>query len=162
MEGVPGVKAKIVTEKVKKVLGPHKGPLERKVHKYLRRHYPEDTTQWVCNSAWEKNKVPLDRIAYGRRPGGRDPDKVAKMAKKLARGKRFKRVVLVDPGGAQKMTVADGYHRLLATEHEKGDSVRAWVGTPRVGAGNWRNDIRKMQAEVLNRTGAEDKGGGDG
>lgn len=152
-------KRKGLRTKIKKVLGPHKGPLEKKVHKYLRKHYPEDTTGWVCNSAWEKNVVPLDRIAYGRRPGGRDPDKVASMAKRLSAGWKPKRVVLVDPGGSQKMTVADGYHRCLAAEHDGRDDVRAWVGTPRVGAGNWRSDVRAMQAKVTNLSGLEDQGG---
>lgn len=152
-------KKKGLRTKIKKALGPHKGPLEHKVHDYLRKHYPESTTDWVCNSAWEKNVVPLDRIAYGRRPGGRDPNKVAKMAKRLASGKRPKRIVLVDPGGSQKMTVADGYHRCLAAEHEGKEDIRAYVGTPRVGAGNWRADVRKMQAEANNATGLENEGG---
>jgi hypothetical protein len=150
---------KAVKAKIKKALGPHKGPLEHKVHSYLRKHYPEQTTDWVCNSAWEKNDVPLDRIAYGRRPGGRDPNKVASMAKRLASGWKPKRVVLVDPGGSQKMTVADGYHRCLAAEHEGQSTIRSFVGTPRVGAGNWKADIRRMQAEARNATGLENEGG---
>ena len=138
---------------------PHKSPLEHKVHDYLRKHYPEPTTDWVCNSSWEKNVVPLDRIAYGRRPGGRDPVKVKKFAKRFGKGRKTKRIVLVDPGGAQKMTVADGYHRTLGAAKAGKTEMRAFVGTPRVGAGDWRKDIRAMQAEVLNAAGPEDKGG---
>ena len=139
--------------------GPHKGPLEKKVHAYLDKHYPRTDTSFVCRSAWEKGKVPLSRIAYGRRPGGRDPNKVTKMAKKLAGGWKPKRVVVIDPGGAGKMVVADGYHRLMAMEHEGKTDVRAWVGTPRVGAGNWRGQVRDMQASATNATGLEDHGG---
>lgn len=135
---------------------PHKGPLEHRVHDYLRKHYPEDTTEWVCRSAWEKNKVPLDRISYTRRPGGRDMNKVAEMVERLKKGWKPDRVVLVDQGTAGKMVVADGYHRLLAMADLGETEARAWVGTPRPGAGNWKGDVRDMQAEVLNRSGSED------
>ena len=136
---------------------PHKGPLENKVHDYLRKHYPESTTEWVCRSAWEKNRVPLSRIAYHNRPGGRDPEKVDRMREKLEEGWKPDRVVLVDPGSQGKMVVADGYHRLLAMADDEDTEVKAFVGTPRPGAGDWRRDILAMQREVLNAAGPEDK-----
>jgi 8-oxo-dGTP pyrophosphatase MutT (NUDIX family) len=134
---------------------PHKGPLEHKVHDYLRKHYPEKLTAWVCRSAWEKNKVPLAKIAYHDRPGGRDEKKVERMMRQIRKGDTKKRVVLVDPGSAGKMVVADGYHRLMAMEKLGIKEARAWVGTPRQGAGNWRNDIRLMQVDVKNASGDE-------
>jgi len=143
------------TEKAAKDTAPHKGPLEHKVHDYLRKHYPDELTEWVCRSAWEKNSVPLDRIAYHNRPGGRDEQKVARMMRQIKAGKKKKRVVLIDPGSKGKMVVADGYHRLLAMEKLGITEAKAWVGTPRPGAGNWRNDVRRMQFDVENASGNE-------
>ncbi|MES1975747.1 MAG: hypothetical protein V4472_25090 [Pseudomonadota bacterium] len=140
-------------------LGPHKGPLEKKVHAYLDKNYPRSDTSFVCRSAWEKGTVPLARIAYGKRPGGRDPNKVARMAAKLAKGWKPKRVVLIDPGSDGKMVPVDGYHRLLAMAHEGVKEARAYVGSPRPGAGDWRADMTRMQASAENATGLEDHGG---
>ena len=143
-------------------LAPHKGPMEHKVHEYLRKNYPDDLTEWTCRSAWEKTKVPLDRIAFGRRPGGKDPAKVDKFAARFGdkkKAKKLKRVVVVDAGGQGKMVVADGYHRCAGASKAGKKKIRAYVGTPRIGAGNWRTDIAKMQAAVFNRSGPEDQGG---
>lgn len=132
--------------------------MEHRVHKYVDRHYPRSVTGWVCHSSWEKNKVPLTAIAWAQRPGGRDPEKVAKMVKRLKGGWRPKRVVVVDPGTEGKMVVADGFHRLAAL-HEAGEKkVRVLVGTPRPGAGDWRQDILDMQQEVLNAEGRQNQG----
>ena len=148
-----------LTKAAKKALGPHKSPLEHRVHDRLRKHYLEPTTDWVCKSSWERNTVPLDRIAFGKRPGGKDPAKVAKFAEKFAKGKKLKRIVVVDPGGSQKMAVADGYHRAAGAAEAGKTEIRAFVGTPRVGAGNWRADVRKMQLTTTNAAGPEDATG---
>jgi 8-oxo-dGTP pyrophosphatase MutT (NUDIX family) len=138
--------------KLKKRTDPfqHKGPLEHEVHDYLRQHYPEKSTGWVCKSAWEKSKIPLKAIAWTDRPGGRDEAKVASMAKRLKDGWKPDRVVLIDQGSAGKMQVADGYHRLAAMAKCGCKEARAFVGTPRPGAGDWKADIKAMQAEASN------------
>src|SRR5580658_305375 len=133
----------------------HKGPLEHEVHDYLRKHYPEDATAWVCKSAWEKSKVPLDAIAYAHRPGGRDEDKVASMVQRLKDGWKPDRVVLVDRGTEGKMLVVDGYHRLEALARSGEKEVDAYVGTPRPGAGDYQADIKEMQFEASNMSGNE-------
>lgn len=131
--------------------------MEAKVHAYVDKNYPRSVTGWICHASWERNSIPLKAIAYHNRPGGRDMNKVAKMAAKLKDGWKPKRVVLVDPGLTGKMVVCDGYHRLLGMHDAGVKKVRAYVGTPRPGAGDWRADILAMQREVLNAAGAQNQ-----
>ena len=56
-------------------------------------------------------------------------------------------VVLVD-GGADKLTLADGYHRTLAAEHAGIEELPAYVGTPGSGAGDWKAEVLQMQAKI--------------
>lgn len=112
--------------------------------------YSTDTSGWVCRSAWEKNTIPLSVIAYKRRPFGIDESKVQRMQKKLRKGKKFKRVIVVDKGDGP-MIVVDGHHRLRAMGREGVKEAKAFVGTPRQNAGRWKHDIKAMQAEVMSR-----------
>jgi len=135
--------------------GPHKSPMEAKVHAYIDKHYQRKVTGFICHSAWEKNKIPLKAIAWHNRPGGRSPSKVDDMVERLKGGWKPKRVVLVDPGSKGKMVVVDGYHRLAGLHAVGQKKVKAYVGTPRPGAGDWRQDILSMQQQVLNASGSQ-------
>ena len=96
---------------------------------YLRRSYPEDVVKWAGNAKWSyEPKVKLDAIDFGRRPGGRDPKKVASIADSLGQGASMDPVVLIDPENGDKLVPADGWHRLLGAEKAGWDEVPAFVG----------------------------------
>ncbi len=81
------------------------------------------------------------------------------MVGKLKNGWKPKRVVLIDPGSEGKMVTVDGYHRLAALHAVGKKKAKAWVGTPRPGAGDWRRDVLAMQREVENASGSENEVG---
>lgn len=125
------------------------------VYDYLVDTYPESTLAWVEGCEWREATVPLTDIKMGRRPGGRDHDRVAAMAGKLRSGEWTPdRVVLVEDG--DRFTVADGYHRTLAFRHAGRREIDAYVATPPDTA--WREQVTRMQAEKLNKMLATQEG----
>ncbi len=130
---VPG-RATDTAAAVAKALGgghvEYTGDLAERVHRYLLRSYPAKDVEWVLDPAidWEYDKsVPLDSIDMARRPGGRNPDKVAAIAGRVESGASMDPVVLVDFGDPE-LDIADGYHRTLGAEHAGEDAVPAFVG----------------------------------
>ena len=106
------------------------GDLAKRVHEYLLRSYPPDKVEWVLDPAidWHYDTgVPLDEIAFARRPGGHNPDKVADVKDSLDEGASMDPVILCD-FGAPKLTVADGFHRLKGADAAGEDKVPAFVG----------------------------------
>lgn len=106
------------------------GDLAERVHRYLLRSYPAKDVEWVLDPAidWEYDKsVPLDSIDMARRPGGRNPDKVAAIAGRVESGASMDPVVLVDFGDPE-LDIADGYHRTLGVEHAGKGAVPAFIG----------------------------------
>lgn len=110
-----------------------KGDLAQFAHRYLLRSYPADVCKWALDPAigWEDDPaVPLDQINFARRPGGRDPEKVAAIADSIAAGASMDRTILVEfetPAPDGKLDVADGYHRTLGAQKAGKDKVPALI-----------------------------------
>jgi hypothetical protein len=109
------------------------GDLAQVVHRYLLRSYPAGDIAWVLDPAisWEYDPgVKLDKINMARRPGGRNPEKVATLAEAIGRGASMDFTVLVEfetpnPNG---LDIADGWHRTLGAEKAGKDAVPAMIG----------------------------------
>jgi hypothetical protein len=104
------------------------GKLTKIVHDYLLRSYPDKAVEWAKDGDWEyEPHVPLKDIEMARRPGGRDPAKVAKIAKSLSDGASMDPVVLCqwEDGSIEP---ADGWHRTLGAEKAGWKDVPAFIG----------------------------------
>lgn len=123
----------------------------QKVYKYLRQNYPGSTLAWVRDCTWEFNpKVSLDEITYGRRPGGRDEEKVNGIAEAIKKKKKMEPIILVrTPSG--KLKVADGYHRTLAFDHADKKTIPAYVGESPDEHGSWDKEMhdKKLNKAVI-------------
>jgi len=124
----------------------HKG---EDVYAYLRENYPADVLKWVKGENWELKRVPLSNIKMARRPGGRNPDKVQRIAEAIKSGEKMEPVVLVQVKGGYK--IADGYHRTLAFQHAGKKSIQAWVATGKHSDGPWDAEMhrRKLNKSVF-------------
>ncbi len=135
--GQPGVNTAPPLAGIRKALGggalDYKGNLAKVVHRYLLRSYDKADVEWVLDPhiEWEyEPSVKLADIDMARRPGGRDPGKVASIADSVDAGASMEPCVLVefatpDPAG---LNVADGFHRTLGAEHAGSDAVPAFIG----------------------------------
>lgn len=114
---------------------------------YLSKNYPPRVLGWVKNATWTLNSaVPLAKIKMGRRPGARDPEKVAGIAKAITAGQTLEPVVLVDTGEGQ-YEIADGYHRTLAAQQAGKTTISAFIGSGVGQHGPWETE---MHAAKLN------------
>jgi hypothetical protein len=105
------------------------GKLPKIVHDYLLRSYPKDVVEWSLDPDGEWSYEPhvaLKDIDMGRRPGGRDPAKVEKIAKSLSNGASMDPIVLYDTGDG--LGVADGYHRTLGADKAGWKDIPAFIG----------------------------------
>ena len=122
------------------------------VHDYLAENYPERVLGWVDDARWKFDpQVPLDRIKMARRPGGRDPEKVAGIAQAVLDGKKMAPVVLVDTG-EDGLEIADGYHRTLAFDKAGRKTIPAFIGSGVGLHGPWERDMHDAK---LNRSAGE-------
>jgi hypothetical protein len=119
--------ANLVKGKIK-----YKGDLTPIVYKYLLRSYPAKVIDWVQDTKgadWEYDPhVKLSDINMARRPGGRDPEKVASIANTLSDGASLDPIVLVDAGNPNGLEIADGWHRALGAEKAGLDDLPAFIG----------------------------------
>lgn len=121
------------------------------VHTKLSETYPESTLKWVDDADWVgPQQVNLTDIEMSRRPGARDPKKVAGIAQGIAAGDKgaAAAVVLVKVPGSDKLKVADGYHRTKAHEKLGHKTVAAYVGSVDDDEGPWDTE---MHDKKLNR-----------
>lgn len=117
------------------------------VHKMLAKHYPPHVLNWVHKATWRHDPgVPLTKIDMARRPGSRDPAKVAGIAAAIKAGKPMAPIVLVDTGDP-KLKIADGYHRTLAHAHAGKGRIPALIGSGAGKTGPWD---KRMHAAKLN------------
>lgn len=121
------------------------------VYRYLLNDYPEDVLGWVKTADWHfYPKFPIRKIAYRRRPGGRDDEKVRSISIAMRHGKKFDPVVLVDIGN--KMTVADGFHRVNAAKRARISEISAFVATDARLRSGWHDrmhDAKLNKSEVV-------------
>lgn len=121
---------------------------------YLADNYPQKVLGWVKDAEWTLNTaVPLSKIKMARRPGARDPEKVAGITQAIKDGKTMDPVVLVDTGEGQ-YEVADGYHRTMAFEKAGRPTIPALIGTGVGKHGPWETE---MHAAKLNTGKHNDK-----
>jgi len=119
------------------------------VHATLAKHYPTRVLDWVKRATWKRDPaVPLAKIDMSRRPGGRDPQKVASIAQAVNDGKPMPPVVLVDTGDA-KLQIADGYHRTLGFAHARKRTIPALIASGVGKHGPWE---KRMHDAKLNLT----------
>lgn len=133
----PSAQPGVNTGPVAKALGAkhveYTGDLATIVHRYLLRSYPSADVTWVLDRRidWEYDPdVPLAELDMGRRPGGRNEQKVAAIASAVEQGASMDPAVFVefetpDPAG---LNVADGFHRTLGVQHAGKDAVPGFVG----------------------------------
>lgn len=121
------------------------------VGKRLAENYPQSTLGWVEKADWSgPHQVNLDEIDMSKRPGGRDQGKVDGIAKGILSGDQgaIAPVVLVKTPGAEKLQVADGYHRTKAREKLGHEAINAYVGEVEEDEGPWDSE---MHSKKLNR-----------
>lgn len=123
--------------------------LTERVRAYLEENYPKRVLGWVDDADWTLDQaVPLDEIRMARRPGARDPEKVAGIADAIKAGKPMEPVVLVDTG-EDRYAIADGYHRTLAFARAGRKTIAAYIGKVSDEHGPWE---REMHDAKLNRS----------
>lgn len=107
------------------------------VYRALAKQYPEELLGWVREADWRyEAEVPLAMIDHARRPGGRDDTNVRHITDGLRVGEPLHPIVLVDPG-QPPYTIADGWHRTLAAEHDGRATVPAFVASGVGAEGPW-------------------------
>ena len=116
--------------------------LFRSVYAQMGKAFPSPAIGWVKDKAtWQGPAlVPLSDIDTSDRDqwdASREPGKVAKLARKLRKGKSTRPAVLVRWPGAKKWIVVDGHHHFLAAEQEGHDSLLAYTGRVRSENGPW-------------------------
>lgn len=119
----------------------------QRVYDYLLQNYPASTLRWARSCSWRlSHAVPMSEIRMARRPGGRNPEKVAHIEDAIRAGQKMEPVVLVEtPDGLE---VADGYHRTLAYQHLGRKTITAYVAIGADEHGPWE---REMHARKLNK-----------
>lgn len=109
-----------------------------KVYEIAAEDYPASAIAWMHHAHWKGPvNVPLGHVDW--EPDGmegNDPDHVQDFVKKLKAGKKLKPVILVKTPGSDKLYLADGHHRYLASA-EMGKPVRAYVATVNQTHGGW-------------------------
>lgn len=120
----------------------------------LAEHYPKKVLGWVDEADWYGPiDVNLSDIKMGRRPGGRDPVKVAGIAQAIDEGKAMDPVHLVMTpefgSGEAQLKIADGYHRTLGFQKSSKTHIPAYVA--RVGAAQGPWDKRMHDAKLNKR-----------
>lgn len=100
--------------------------------------YPAHAMAWMHHATWiGPVKVPLDHVDPDMKwMDGADPDHVADFVKRIKAGKKLKPVILVKTPEADKLKLADGHHRWLASA-EMEQPVRAFIATVDAEHGDW-------------------------
>jgi hypothetical protein len=120
----------------------------QQAYDYLVQFYPASTLDWVKDATWTYDTaVPLDDINMSRRPGGRDPKKVAGIMQAIQSGQKMDPVVLVQPPGESDYDVADGYHRTMAYKKLGQATTTAYIGKVTQDDGPW---LKEMHDKKLN------------
>jgi hypothetical protein len=88
------------------------------VHAEMSESFPGHAIEWVKHTDWSGPKhVPAEQIDMADQDSwsaSHDPQKVAKIANKLRKGKKPKPMILVKVKGKNRMIAVDGHHHLLA------------------------------------------------
>lgn len=131
------------------------------VREQLLDDFPASSLGWVTDSevTWTGPQlVPLADVDFsdaGDWAAAHQPDRVAKFAKRIRKGKQVKPAVLVKvPDG--RLIVADGHHRALAAQ-QTGRPVLAYVGRTTRQAGPW-DSLHSSQYPKTDKTAATNSG----
>jgi hypothetical protein len=112
------------------------------VYAQMRKAFPAKAIGWVeDDAAWQgPQQVPLSQIDTSDRDqwdASRQPGKVARIVRKLRRGRKPRPAVLVRWPGAKKWVIVDGHHHFLAAEQEGRESLLAYAGHVASEHGAW-------------------------
>jgi 8-oxo-dGTP pyrophosphatase MutT (NUDIX family) len=111
----------------------------REVYNQLAENFPADSIGWVLEQHWTREDLPLDRVDWSNLESwraSREPGKVAKLARRMAKGKDTKPSVAVQRPGQPTVMVADGHHHALA-HRSRHEPVPAYVAHPKRAEGPW-------------------------
>ena len=129
----------------------------REVYDQLSENFPPDSIGWVLGQHWTREDLPLDRVDWSNLESwraSREPEKVAKLARKMAKGKDVKPSIAVDRPGQPTVMLADGHHHALA-HRSRHEPVPAYVAHPKRATGPW-DELHAHQdpdADVTKATG---------
>lgn len=109
------------------------------VYQQLAENFPAAAIKWVLDEHWIREDVPLDRIDWSNMASwhaARQPEQVAKLARKMGKGKAGKPAILIDRPGKPTMMLADGHHHALA-RRSRHEPVPAYVAHVAKATGPW-------------------------
>lgn len=111
-----------------------------RVYTQLLEDYPPNALQWVKTTRWTgPEPIALSKVDFSHADtwtASREPDKVARFAKLIDKGKLDKPVILVQTPTNKKLIVIDGHHRSLAYR-SLGKPILAWVAHVKAKTGPW-------------------------
>lgn len=130
--------------------------------------YPDWSLDWIRTARWEgPTAVPLDQVDFtgvSSWQAAHEPDRVARFADLIRRGK-LKPAIAVRNPGSDTLQIIDGHHRALAYR-SLDQPVMTWIGTVDKPTGPW-DEMHASQYRVPSIAGDEPRaseaaGGGEG
>lgn len=131
---------------IKKLLASNE-ELLNEVYNYLETNYPKDVLEWVKEADWSLDTISLSDINMAQRPGGRNMEKVDRIAEAIRRGEKMGPVVLVEQSN-DSYQIADGYHRTLAFKKAGRDKIEAYVASNVGDDGPWDEEMHAKKINV--------------
>lgn len=148
-----GARAEVTTvAKAKAAAAANEVPA-REVYDQLAENFPPDAIAWVLGAHWTKADLPLDQIDWSNMnswQASREPGLVAKLARKMGKGKADKRAIAVERPGKSTVMLADGHHHALA-HRSRHEQVPAYVAHVKAATGPWdeMHSHQEPDADVL-------------
>lgn len=134
-----GARSEVTAVLKAKATAPTGDATAREVYDQLSENFPADAIQWVLGLHWTKEDLPLDAVDWSGMASWRatrEPRLVAKLARKMGKGKADKRAIAVERPGKSTVMLADGHHHALA-HRSRHEPVPAYVAHPKQATGPW-------------------------
>jgi hypothetical protein len=126
---VAGNYGKLVKKALHKSTATSSGIADTVYHQLLE-DFPPSSVAWTRAATWDGPKdIPLDEIDFSNRDNWRathDTAHVNDFRKLIRKGEKLKPAILVNEPNNEKMIIADGHHRAVASERE-GVPLHAYV-----------------------------------
>lgn len=121
---------------VKGVVG---GAPSAEVHAVMSRNFPDDAIEWVNDTRWTVEIVPLHDVDFDNEDSWaahHEQDRVRHFADRIEHGDSVKPPIMVRVPGKHRLRIVDGHHRTLAYRL-LGKPVPAFVGAVHEGDDRW-------------------------